>query len=309
MLTPTAELEAAARTPAEQREYERARVAEHYDHNVAVFSLVLDSQLAYSTGIFLDPHEDVETAERRKYDYVVRLLDIRAGDRVLDIGCGWGSNLLYLATHTEGSFHGVTLSAEQCEELLRRVAARGLAHKISVDLCHVEDLALPPESVDAVLFSGSIVHMRNREKIHQFVASILRPGGRVLISDCYFPSQVRGNRGSAATDYIFYKTLGYCLLLNLHEELSLMEKAGLDILHVQDLTSSYALTLEAWINKVRRNREQIDSIDPGFAAVLQAYMTVAKLSFARRTALEYMILAIKGRPRLNVAGLCSRREV
>jgi cyclopropane-fatty-acyl-phospholipid synthase len=201
------------------------------------------------------------------------------------------------------------LSAEQREELLRRASARGLSHKISVDRCHVEDLSLQPESVDAVLFSGSIVHMRNREKIHQFVARILRPGGRVLISDCYFPSEQRGNRASAATDYIFYKTLGYCLLLNLHAELELIEKAGLDILHVQDLTASYALTLEAWINKIRRNREQIDAIDPGFAAVLQAYMTVAKLSFARRTALEYMILATKGRPRLNVAGLCARRDV
>jgi cyclopropane-fatty-acyl-phospholipid synthase len=163
--------------------------------------------------------------------------------------------------------------------------------------------------VDAVLFSGSIVHMRNREKIHQLVAKILRPGGRVLISDCYFPAQVRGDRASAATDYILFKTLGYCLLLNLHEELGLMEKAGLDVLHVQDLTSSYALTLEAWIDKIRRNRQQIDAIDPGFATVLQAYMTVAKLSFARRTALEYMILAIKGRPRLNVAGLCARQDV
>src|SRR5262249_54275776 len=159
---------------------------------------------------------------------------------------------------------------------------RGLDHRISVDLCHVEDLALPPDTVDAVLFSGSIVHMRNREKIHGFVANILRPGGRVLISDCYFPSPVRGNRTSQATNYIFYKTLGYCLLLNLHEELGLMENAGLDVLHVQDLTSSYALTLEAWIDRIRRHRERIDAIDPGFAAVLQAYMTVAKLSFARR---------------------------
>jgi len=309
MLTPTAEIEAARRAPEEQREYERARVAEHYEHNVGVFSLVLDSQLAYSTGIFLDPNEDVETAQRRKYDYVLRLLDIRPGERVLDVGCGWGSNMLYLAAHTQGLFHGITLSAEQRLELLRRAKARGLEHKISVDRCHVEDLALPPESVDAVLFSGSIVHMRNREKIHQLVAKILRPGGRVLISDCYFPAQVRGDRASAATDYILFKTLGYCLLLNLHEELGLMEKAGLDVLHVQDLTSSYALTLEAWIDKIRRNRQQIDAIDPGFAAVLQAYMTVAKLSFARRTALEYMILAIKGRPRLNVAGLCARQDV
>ena len=160
-----------------------------------------------------------------------------------------------------------------------------------------------------ILFSGSIVHMRNRAEIHQMVNRVLRPGGRVLISDCYFPSQIRGDRASRATDYIFYKTLGYCLLLNLHEEMSLIEKAGLDILHVQDLTGSYALTLNAWINNIRLNRKKIEALAPGFAAVLQGYMTVAQLSFARRTALEYMILAAKGHTRAEVGSWSMAQEV
>jgi cyclopropane-fatty-acyl-phospholipid synthase len=303
MLTPVGETQAATRTREEQREFERARVAEHYEHSPDVFSMVLDSALTYSTGMYLNPEEDLETAQHRKFEYVRQLLDIRAGERVLDVGCGWGSNMLYLAANTEGTFEGITLSAQQRLELLRRARARGLRDRVRVDVCHVDELTLAPESVDAILFSGSIVHMRNREQIHGMVARLLKPGGRLLISDCYFPAQARGDRTSNATDHIFYQTLGYCLLLNLHEELAFIEKAGLDILHVQDLTSSYALTLEAWINNIRRNRAQIDAIDRGFAAVLQSYMTVAKLSFARRTALEYMILATKGHPRINLAGL------
>lgn len=301
----TAELAAAARTAEEQREHERLQVAEHYEHRPDVFSLVLDSGLAYATGIYRNPTDDLEDAQRRKYDYVRRLLDLRRGERLLDVGCGWGSNLLYLAAHTEATFHGITLSGQQRGELLRRADARGLGHRIAVDVRHIEDLHLPAESVDAVLFSGSIVHMRNRAEIHERVARILKPGGRMLISDCYFPSQERGNRASSATDYIFYKTLGYCRLLGLHEELGLIEAAGLDILHVQDLTASYALTLRAWIDKIRRNRARLEEIDPGFADVLQAYMTVAQLSFERRTALEYMILATKGRPRRSVTDLCT----
>jgi cyclopropane-fatty-acyl-phospholipid synthase len=301
---PVAELEASVRTSEAQREYERARVAEHYERDPRIFSMVLDSGLAYATGIYLRADDDLETAQQRKYDYIRRLFALQPGERLLDIGCGWGSNMLYLAANTEAAFHGITLSSEQRAELLRRARERGLDDRIRVDLCHVEDLALPENSVDAVLFSGSIVHMRNRSEIHKTVARILKPGGRVLISDCYFPSQVRGDRASNATDYIFYQTLGYCLLLNLHEELRLMEAAGLDILHVQDLTSSYARTLSAWIDNVRRNRAQIEEIDPGFARVLQAYMTVAQLSFARRTALEYMILASKGAPGRNVTAMC-----
>ena len=300
MTVPVAEQEARARSSAEQREFERTAVAEHYEHDPRIFSMVLDSGLAYATGLYQSPADDLETAQQRKYRYIHRLLAIAPGENVLDIGCGWGSNLLYLGAHTGGTFHGVTLSAQQRDELLRRASARGLGSRIRVDVRHVEELDLPAGSVDSVLFSGSIVHMRNRAEIHRWASSVLRPGGRLLISDCYYPVHVRGNRASHATDYIFYQTLGYCLLLNLHEELALIEDAGLDVRHVQDLTSSYALTLAAWIDNVRRNRGAIDALAPGFATVLQTYMTVARLSFARRTALEYMILAVKSEPRTEL---------
>lgn len=305
----TAEREASLRTKQEQREYEREQVAAHYENSPEVFSLVLDSALTYSTGIYIRPDEDLETVQQRKFAYVRRLLAIQPGEKVLDVGCGWGSNLLYLAAHTAGTFQGITLSREQAKELRRRAEDRGLEDRVQVEVCHVEDLDLSPESVDVILFSGSIVHMRNRAEIHQMVNRVLRPGGRLLISDCYFPAQIRGDRASRATDYIFYKTLGYCLLLNLHEEMGLIEKAGLDILHVQDLTSSYALTLNAWINNIRLNRGKIEVLAPGFAAVLQGYMTVAQLSFARRTALEYMILAAKGHPRVEVGSWSMSEEV
>jgi cyclopropane-fatty-acyl-phospholipid synthase len=291
-----AEQQAALRTRDEQREYERAQVANHYENSPEVFSLVLDSALTYSTGIYVTPDDELEAAQQRKFAYIRRLLSIAPGERVLDVGCGWGSNLLYLASQTDAFFHGITLSSRQAEELLRRAGARKVLDRVQIDVCHVEDLVLAPASVDVVLFSGSIVHMRNRPEIHQIVGRILKPGGRLLISDCYFPVQIRGDRASRATDYIFYKTLGYCLLLNLHEEVALIEAAGLDVLHVQDLSASYARTLTDWINNIRRNRARIEELAPGFAAVLQSYMTVAQLSFARRTALEYMILAVKGRP-------------
>jgi cyclopropane-fatty-acyl-phospholipid synthase len=295
-----AEREAMQRSREEQRAHEAREVAQHYEHNPEIFKLVLDKRLAYATGVFHSLEEDLETGQERKFARVKAKLDIKPGEKVLDVGCGWGSLLLYLAQNTDGIFHGITLSEKQREVALERARQWGVAERVRVDLTHVEKLNPAPESYDVVLFSGSIVHMHNREEIHRAVGKILKPGGRLFISDCYYPEQVRGDRDSKATQYIFVTALGYCRLLSLSEELGLMERAGLDVLHVEDLTTSYVQTLGHWINNVRRNRARIEEMAPGFSAVLQNYMTVARLSFDRRTALEYMILATKGRPRINV---------
>jgi cyclopropane-fatty-acyl-phospholipid synthase len=294
-----AERAAMGRTPAEQREHERHLVAEHYQHDPEIFSMVLDRRLAYATAVCLDPAESLDRAQERKYARIAAKLAIQPGERVLDVGCGWGSNLLYLAEHTRGVFHGITLSAKQRSAALARAEQAGVGDRVTVDLCHVEDLASRRDAYDAVLFSGSIVHMHNREAVHQMVSRMLRPGGRLLISDCYFPVEKRGDRESAATQYIFVEALGYCRLLGLTEELGLIERAGLDVLHVEDLTAHYVWTLGRWIDNVRKNRRRIDERAPGFSAVLQQYMTIARLSFARRTALEYMILATKGAPKVD----------
>jgi cyclopropane-fatty-acyl-phospholipid synthase len=286
------EREATSRGTAAQREHERQLVAEHYEHRPEIFELVLDRRLAYATGIFR-PGDDLETAQARKYAYVRDALAIEPGNRVLDVGCGWGSNLLYLAENTQGRVQGITLSARQREVALARAKTAGVADRVEVDLCHVEDLALEPESLDAALFVGSIVHMHHREDVHRRIGAALKPGGRLLISDCFFPSEIRGDRNSAASHYIFVDALGYCRLLGLPEELGLIEGAGLDVVSVENLTESYVSTLACWIDNVRKNRDRIDGMSPGFSKLLQTYMTIAKLSFARGSALEYMVVAKK----------------
>ena len=293
-----AEREALARSAEEQREHERRVVAEHYENDPEIFSMVLDSRLTYSTGIYERADESLEVAQDRKMARIAELLDIQPGERVFDAGCGWGSVMLYLAEHTRGTFRGVTLSGRQREVLLARAEQKGVRDRVHVDQRHVDEAELAPESFDVIVFSGSIVHMHDRERVYARAARALRPGGRLLVSDCFFPKVARGNTESAATHYIFVTALGYCRLLSLSEELGLIEDSGLDVIHAQDLSSSYAITLGAWIDNVRANRDAIEAKAPGFARILQAYMTVARLSFAKRTALEYLVLATKGRARV-----------
>jgi cyclopropane-fatty-acyl-phospholipid synthase len=156
------ERDALRRSAAEQREFERREVAAHYEHDPDIFSLVLDSQLTYSTGIFLNAEEDLETAQTRKFAHVRELLRLKPGDAVFDAGCGWGSILLNLAQHTGAQVHGITLSAKQREVALKRARERGIADRVRIDVTHIGEVGLAPESVDAIVFSGSIVHMHDR---------------------------------------------------------------------------------------------------------------------------------------------------
>jgi cyclopropane-fatty-acyl-phospholipid synthase len=292
---------ASARSAADQRDFERAKVAEHYEHDPEIFSLVLDSQLAYSTGIFLAPDEDLETAQQRKFAHIRALLRLKPGDSVFDAGCGWGSVLLNLAQHAGAHVHGITLSAKQREVALDRARIRGVADRVRIDVAHIGEVELDPQSLDAVVFSGSIVHMHDRAGVHRWVARHLKPGGRLFISDCYFPAEQRGSRETEATDYILGRALGYCRLLTLSEELKLIEESGLDIRLIEDLTSSYVRTVKHWIDNIRRNRAKLERMAPGFAHLLQTYMTVGRHSFLRRTALEYMILATKPQSQTDLA--------
>jgi cyclopropane-fatty-acyl-phospholipid synthase len=282
------------RTQVEQREFERNEVAAHYEHQPEIFARVLDSRLAYSTGIYLSDGDDLETAQEHKFSYIAELLSVKPGEQVLDAGCGWGSVLVELGKRTQGQLRGITLSEQQAQLARRRAVEAGVDDRVQIDVTHVEDLELEPESLDVVLFVGSIVHMHNRPEIHQKMARALRPGGRLFINDCYFPGTQRGRRDSEATRYILSTTLGYCRLLSLSEELALIESAGFDVVSVRDLTSSYVRTVGHWIDNIRRNRDEIEALSPRFGHRLQCYMTVGRLSFARRTALEYMILATKG---------------
>ena len=81
----------------------------------------------------------------------------------------------------------------------------------------------------------------------------------------------------------------------------MIEASGLDIRLVEDLTSSYVQTVKHWIDNIRRNRRRLEQLAPGFAHILQTYMTVGRHSFFRRTALEYMILATKGSDETDLA--------
>lgn len=292
MNLPAIEPDAKGRTESEQRQFERDMIAAHYDNNPQAFALVLGETMGYAAGIFHDPRESLEIGQNRKVEVIERTLGIRSGFRLLDVGCGWGNVLLPLARRHDAYFHGVTLSETQRAYLMERAAVAGVAHRVHVGVGHVEEQSLRDGDYDGVVFSGSLIHMHHRGNIHRLVSRLLRPGGFQFISDSYVPARLRGALANRAADYI-RETFGSTRIVAIWQELRLIEEAGLGVLEVRELTGSYVITIDHWIRNIRAHRDQLEQLIPGFAKRLQSYMTLGKLAFQRRTALEYIIVARK----------------
>lgn len=111
---------------------DRAAVSHHYDTGNEFFSLFLDPAMVYSCAAFLDPGEPLETAQRRKLDLICRKLELREGDRFLDVGCGWGALVIHAASHYGVEATGVTVSAEQAAEATRRAKEAGVSERVTI---------------------------------------------------------------------------------------------------------------------------------------------------------------------------------
>jgi cyclopropane-fatty-acyl-phospholipid synthase len=129
---------------------DRAAIAHHYDLSNDFYRLLLDDHMAYSSAYFTHEGQSLYDARSAKLDLVCRKLELKQGDRLLDVGCGWGSLILYATKDYGVHATGITLSAEQRAFIAERVAERGLSDKVDVRLHHYREFDYTPGSFDAV---------------------------------------------------------------------------------------------------------------------------------------------------------------
>jgi cyclopropane-fatty-acyl-phospholipid synthase len=159
---------------------DRAAIQYHYDVGNDFYALWLDSRMQYSCGYFPTDTEDLETAQEHKLDYICRKLRLRRGERLLDIGCGWGGLVMYAAEHYGIHVLGVTLSEQQAYYANTQIAPAGLGARASVKLCDYRDLGA--DSFDKIVSVGMFEHVGRRRLPDYFAAAyrLLKPGGLFL---------------------------------------------------------------------------------------------------------------------------------
>lgn len=253
-------------------------VRHHYDLSNEFFALFLDESMTYSCAIFSRGARTLEEAQATKLELVASKLELGPGDRVLDVGCGWGSFPVHAASKHGASVVGITLSEPQAELARRRVEEAGLADRVEIRVLDYRELA--GESFDAIASIGMVEHVGERriDLYAQRLASLLRPGGRLLNHGIARVLRADRPAGPFSDRYVFPDGEP----LRLSRVLLALERAGFACQHVEGFASDYAETLRHWTRRLeQRLDEAIQLAGPERVRVWRLYLRAARNGFER----------------------------
>jgi len=265
-------------------------VRHHYDLPPAFFALFLGAGMTYSCALFSRGAATLEEAQEAKLELVCKKLDLQAGDRVLDIGCGWGSFAIHAARSHDVRVLGITLSQPQAEVARRRVAELGLSERVEVRVMDYRELE--GEAFDAVASIGMVEHVgvSQIDVYARQVARILRPGGRLLNHGIARLRHGDPEAGPFSERYVFPDAAP----LHLSRVLLALEGAGLQTDHVEGFADDYATTLTHWINRFDDRLEEAEALAGAERVrVWRLYMRAARRGFLGGFTSVYQVRAAR----------------
>jgi cyclopropane-fatty-acyl-phospholipid synthase len=252
----------------------RRNAAYHYDIGNDLYRLFLDEDMQYSCAYFETGTETLDEAQRAKKRHIAAKLRLEPGQRVLDIGCGWGGMALYLAQVADVEVLGITLAEEQLKLARQRAEAAGLAHKVRFEL---RDYRTLDQTFDRIVSVGMMEHVgaASLGTYFQVVNDRLAPDGVALIHSIMTMARP-GPTSRFTTKYIFPG--GY--LPALSETMAAFSGARLWLLDCEILRKHYALTLEHWANRFAANRDKAREMhDERFCRMWELYLAGSRVSF------------------------------
>lgn len=258
------------------RERDARAVRHHYDVSNEFFALFLDESMTYSCALFSRGARTLEEAQAAKRELVCTKLALKEGERVLDVGCGWGSFVLHAATNHGVRAVGITLSPAQAELARQRLAEAGLEDRVEIRVADYRELG--GEHYDAIASIGMVEHVgSNQIDVYAAqLAAMLEPGGRLLNHGIARLRHGEAEAGPFSERYVFPDAAP----LHVSRVILALERAGIVPEHVEGLAEDYAETLSHWIERLDANREQAELLaGPERVRVWRLYLRAARNGF------------------------------
>ncbi|MFC8531420.1 class I SAM-dependent methyltransferase [Nocardia sp. NPDC057227] len=262
----------------------------HYDVSNAFYEHVLGPSMTYTCAAYGDPDWTLEQAQENKYRLVFDKLKLTAGDRLLDIGCGWGGMVRYAARRGVRVI-GATLSAEQAAWAQKKIADEGLSDLAEVR--HSDYRDIPESGFDAVSSIGLTEHIgvHNYPSYFRFIQGKLREGG-LFLNHCI--TRHDNTRTTKAGDFIDRYVFPDGELIGSGRIISDIQNVGLEVLHEENLREHYALTLAEWCDNLVENWDAcVAEAGEGTAKVWGLYMAGSRLGFQRNVVQLHQVLGVK----------------
>ena len=273
----------------------RTNVAHHYDIGNALYEIFLDEDWQYSCAYFADGANSLEQAQRDKKAHIAAKLALKPGQRVLDIGCGWGGMALYLHEVAGVDVLGVTLSEEQLKIARERAAKAGVADHVQFELT---DYRLVEGPFDRIVSVGMFEHVgaAHYEEFFGKCRSLLKPDGVMLLHT------IGKLGGTAAPDPFTDKWIfpGYHLP-SISQMSAASEEVRLITADLEVLRLHYAYTLREWLKRCHHNRAKIEALyDARFFRMWEFYLAGGIVMFESGSACNYQVQYVRDRRTLPI---------
>ena len=257
-------------------ERDKRSVTHHYDVSNDFFALWLDKSMTYSCALFSRDGSSLEAAQSAKIDLVCTKLALEQGERMLDVGCGWGSLAIHAAKHYGVSVTGITLSEPQAALGRKRAAEAGVGDLVDIRVTDYRELTGEP--YDKIASIGMVEHVGSVQ-IDEYMRTLhrlLRPGGQLLNHGIARLRVGEPEAGPFSERYVFPDAAP----LHLSRIQTAVERAGLETQHVEGFREDYAETLHHWARRLDENLAEAERIaGPERLRVWRLYLRAARQGF------------------------------